>query len=842
MKPFSDLVLPPGFEGLIDLALDLRWTVRQTTDRIWEVLDSEAWEMTKNPYLILQNISPSRLTEVANDKSLLEEIQYWKEQRDRFLNMPGWFEEQHHDIRSIAYFSMEFGLSESLPIYSGGLGILAGDHLKTASDLGVPITGVGLLYKQGYFRQVLDRDGSQVEAFPYNDPDFLPLEPVLNEDGGLLKIKIKRPGRPLYLRVWKVNVCRVNLFLLDSNDSLNSPWDRGITSQLYAPGQELRLIQEMVLGIGGWLALKKMGIEPEVCHLNEGHAAFVGLARAYCFMHENDCSLLEALWATRAGNVFTVHTPGTGGFDRFESGLVREYAKIYADLISLPYEDLILLMGEDVWGGGTELFAPALLVLRECNFVNGVSRLHGQICKQIFQSSYPRWPEREVPIGYVTNGVHIPTWESPASQRLRDKACSLDSGSDSLDYGGERISDLCDEDLWSFREECRWDLVEYVRRHHVHHIQERNSSPEAVKAARHVLNHDVLTIGFARRANAYKRTNFLLKDEARLIRILTNKDRPVQLVMAAKAHPDDIVGKAMVKQMANFASRPEISDKVVFLEDYGIDMAQHLPPGVDVWINTPRRPNEACGTSGMKILSNGGLNLSTLDGWWDEAYDPQVGWSVGDYQEHNDPGWDDREADMLYRLLEEQVIPMFYDRDQRGIPTAWVAKIRASMSNLIPRYNSNRMMREYVEKIYQPAADAYRRRKADGASLARQLAKWQERLDENWKSLRFGRLMIDKENEFWRFHVEAYLGDISPEDVHIELYADPLKSTVQEGQDEPTKIIMNRVAPIAGAVNGFLYYASASAHRPSEDYTPRIVPYHQEAFIPKEVTHILWYR
>lgn len=839
MKPLSDQKLPPGLESLVDLALDLRWTIRGATDKIWELLDAEAWVKTKNPYQILQNVSRSRLDEAAKDESLKEEVRSWQEQRDRFLNGPGWFE-KHHDIRSIAYFSMEFGLSEALPIYSGGLGILAGDHLKAASDLGVPITGVGLLYQQGYFRQVLDKDGTQVEAFPYNDPDTLPLEPVLKEDGGRLRVKIRLPGRSLILRVWRAIICRVNLYLLDSNDPMNSPWDRGITANLYAPGQELRLIQEIVLGIGGWQALKEMGIEPEVCHLNEGHAAFVVLARAYSFKQEKGCSLREAFWATRAGNVFTVHTPGTGGFDRFDPELVRKYANYYTDIIGLPYEDLIS-MGKGIWEDGREPFAPALLALRECSFVNGVSRLHGQVSKRIFQSRYPRWPEREVPVGYVTNGVHVPTWDSPAAERLWEKAYALDSGPDGFDKAGECISRLSDENIWCFRAEGRRDLVEYVRRRHARQLLERGASPEAIKAANHVLNPDILTIGFARRATAYKRTNFLLMDEARLIRILTDQERPVQLVMAAKAHPGDTIGKEMVKQMANFAARPELSERAVFLEDYGIDLAQHLQPGVDLWINTPRRPNEACGTSGMKVLANGGLNLSILDGWWDEAYDPQVGWSVGDDQEHNEPGWDDRESDLLYRMLEKQVIPMFYDRDERGIPTSWVAKVRASMALLTPRYSSSRMMQEYVEKSYQPAADAYRRRMADGARLARELAKWQERLDENWKNLRFGRLMVGKENESWRFQVEVYLGDVSPKDVHVELYADPLNGTVQGGgQDKPAKVVMDREEPLAGALNGFLYCTNVSAQRPAEDYTPRIVPYHPEAFVPKEVAHILW--
>lgn len=844
MKHHSDLDLPAGLEGLSDLALDLRWTVRETTDKIWELLDAETWEKTKNPYLILQNVSRGKLLEAAKDENIKEEIKSWQERRYKHLSEPGWFE-RHHDVHSIAYFSMEFGLSEALPIYSGGLGILAGDHLKTASDMGVPIIGVGLLYQQGYFRQVIAQDGSQVEAFPYNDPNTLPLEPVRNEDGSRLIIKIKLPGRSLLLRVWKVNVCRVNLYLLDSNDPLNSPWDRAITANLYAPGEERRLIQEMVLGIGGWQALAKIGIEPEVCHLNEGHAALVVLARAHSFMLQSGCSLEVAFWATRAGNVFTFHTPGMGGFDRFGPDLVKKYAKYFADLIGLPYEKM---MSKDArfLEDEKERFTIALLALRECSYVNAVSRLHGRMGKKIFQSCYPRWPELEVPVEYVTNGIHIPTWDSPAAQRLWAGACPDSCDHDCMDYSKESIFRLTDSEIWHFRMEARLDLVEYVRKRHVRQLQEHGASIEAQKNARRVLDPNILTIGFARRATAYKRTNLLLKDKARLTQILTNPTQPVQMVMAAKAHPGDEVGKEMVKQMANFALRPEVSGRVVFLEDYDIDLAQHLLPGVDLWINTPRRTKEACGTSGMKVLANGGLNLSSLDGWWDEAYDPLVGWCLGDDQEHSEPNWDDRESDLLYRLLEEQVIPIFYDRDENGMPISWIAKVRASMANLTLHYSSSRMMREYVEKAYQPAADAYRRRIANGAKLANELAKWQERLDENWKSLRFGRQIVSKEDEFWRFQVEVYLGDMSPEDVHVELYADPRKDDSGQGskgkQDSPVKVIMHQDDTIAGAVNAFHYCAKVSAKRPAEDFTPRIIPYHPEAFVPLEDAHILWMR
>jgi len=844
MKLHSDLNLPVGLEGLADLALDLRWTVRQTTDRIWEMLDAEAWEKTKNPYLILQNVTRARLEEAAADENLKKEIASWQEKRCRLLEKPPSADKD--DPTSIAYFSMEFGLSEALPIYSGGLGILAGDYLKTASDMGVPLTGIGLLYQQGYFRQILSQDGSQLEAFPYNDPETLPIVPARDKDGSRLRVRIELPGRSLILRVWQANVCRVNLYLLDSNDPMNRPWDRAITANLYSPGQERRLIQEIVLGIGGWNVLEKLGIEPEICHLNEGHAAFVVLARAHSFMKKTGCSARAALWATRAGNVFTTHTPVEAGFDRFDRSLVGKYAHFYAELLGHSMDDLMKLgLGREPGGpAGAALFNMAHLALSGCSHANGVSRLHGRVSRRIFQSRYPRWPEREVPVDYVTNGVHIPTWDSPAAQRLWGEACPGGCGPEGIDYQKDNLIKKSDQDLWCFRAEARRDLVEYVRRRHFRQEVERGAGEEELKAAKHVLNPNILTIGFARRATAYKRTDLLLSQPDRLAAILKNDKRPVQLVMAAKAHPADEEGKEMVRKMAGFAARPDLSDRAVFLSDYDIDLAQHLQPGVDVWINTPRRPNEACGTSGMKILANGGLNLSNLDGWWDEAYDPEVGWCLGDRREHGEGGRDEEEAEMLYRLLEEKVVPLFYQRDENGIPGGWTAMVRASMTRLTPRYSSERMMQEYVEKLYRPAAAAYRRRSADGARLAGALAEWQERLEEGWKDLRLGRMTVVQEDEMWNFSVEAYLGELQADDVRVELYADPLteEDTGAGEGGRPERIEMQRLGPLAGAVNGFVFGAKVAAERAAEDYTPRIVPYHPEAFVPMEEGHILWMR
>lgn len=830
--------LPDGLEGLFELALDLRWNKRMIYDQIWERLDPEAWERTHNPYLILQNISQERLNEAANDEKLKSVLRLWLERRKWSIEEQNWFIEKGYDslLGTVAYFSMEFGLSEALPIYSGGLGILAGDYLKTASDMGVPVVGVGLLYQQGYFRQVLAQDGSQIEAFPYNDPMSLPVLPALKPDGSWLRIKFRLPGRSIFIRVWQAQVGRVKLYLLDSNDPLNSPWDRAITANLYDPGKERRLIQEIILGFGGWMALEALGIDPDICHLNEGHAAFAVIARAYSFMKKAKVPISVALWATRAGNIFTTHTPVAAGFDSFEPDLIKQYAQMYANEAGISLGELRNL-GRVRQDGGDASLVMAILATRGSFMVNGVSRLHGKVSQKIFQPLYPRWPSQEVPITYVTNGVHLPSWASlPAytiwsriygDKRLLEGTCPH----------CDELSQISDIDLWNFRADARKSLVDYVRSRLVRQMEEHAADAESIRRSGQALDPNALTIGFARRFAPYKRPTLLLRDRERLLRMLLNRDRPVQLIVAGKAHPNDDEGRRLVREMASFASRPEISDRVVFLEDYDIALAQKLESGVDLWINVPRRPMEACGTSGMKVLINGGLNLSELDGWWDEAYNPEVGFAIGDGREHefDAKAWDAAEAEQLYAILESQVIPEFYGRDQEGIPRRWIERVRASMSRLTLEFSSYRMMREYVESMYLPSAGAYRRRIKDGAKLASELFNWDKELSENWKDLRFGKLQASREGDSWSFEVQVFLGRMDPNMIRVELYADP----IHEGH--AFKASMDRKETPEGSSDGFLYECIAPGDRPSGDFTPRIVPCHPEVSMPIEEAHILWH-
>jgi starch phosphorylase len=825
--------LPAGLEELYDLALDLRWTGSQMTDIIWKMLDPVTWEITNNPYFILENVTEETLMKAAEDADVKAELAAIISRKKSLEAEPSWFNKNYisKNLGTIAYFSMEFGLSEALPIYSGGLGILAGDLLKTASDLGIPMVGIGLLYQQGYFRQILDYDGSQVEAFPYNDPTTLPIMPVQKADGSWLRTKVMLPGRDLILRVWKAKVGRVYLYLLDSNDPLNTPWDRGITATLYPAEREKRLIQEIALGVGGWNALTEMNIDVKVCHLNEGHAAFLVLARAYDFMKNTQLSLTEALWATRAGNIFTTHTSVAAGFDSFSLPLITQYLQRYIESSGAPMQHLLREFHIDY----EKPLTTANLAMRGCYYSNGVSEIHGNVSRGIFSSLYHRWPLQEVPVDCVTNGVHIPSWDSPEARRLWESVLEGYHLSAPAGIAWKEISSVSDSELWQFRTQSRKAMIDYIRHRLVRQVKEHNASQEAVKRAANVLDPEVLTIGFARRFADYKRPTLLIHNPQILEKIILDEKRPIQLVIAGKSHPDDSFGKDMVRAMARFASQPSLSSRVVFLEDYDIALARRLEPGIDLWINVPRRPMEACGTSGMKVLSNGGLNLSELDGWWAEAYSPEAGWALGDGKEHNDSTWDSQEADELYRLLEEEIIPLFYDRDSEGIPKGWIAKVRKSMSELTPRFSCHRMLREYLEKAYIPSAAAYNRRTSEGAKLAKELDRWHSRVDEAWGDLRFGELRIRDDGRSMVFEVEVYLGRMNSRDIQVQLYADPI-----DGSIAVKEIMQGNVAN--GKNRMSIYRAAIITTRPSGDFTPRIIPYHPEARIPREAIHILWFK
>jgi starch phosphorylase len=625
--------------------------------------------------------------------------------------------------------------------------------------------------------------------------------------------------------------------LLDSNDAENFPAHRGITSELYGGGPELRLVQELVLGIGGWRLLDALGIHPEVCHLNEGHAAFAVLERARSFMQAGGRPFDVALAATRAGNLFTTHTAVAAGFDRYSPALIGQYLGRYAEKqLSIRLQDLLAL-GRQNPDDPSESFNMAYLAIRGSGCVNGVSRLHGQVSRHLFEPLFPSWPTPEVPVGHVTNGVHMPSWDSAAADELWTKTCRKDRWLGTMENLERDIRRVSDADLWKFRLDTTRSLVEYARGRFSRQLSVSGAPPEAVEEARHLFDPNTLILGFARRFATYKRPNLLLHDPARLLRLLTNRQRPVQLIIAGKAHPADEAGKALIQQWIHFIRCPEVRPHAIFLSDYDMLLSERLVEGVDVWINTPRRPWEACGTSGMKVLVNGGVNLSTLDGWWAEAYTPEVGWALGDGQEHgDDPARDAAEAGMLYDLLEREVVPEFYTRDDRGIPTAWVARMRESMARLTPRFCATRTVREYTEQHYLPSAAACQARAADKGALAAQIVAWRRELDQKWAAVRFGEVKVETRGGRLVFEVQVWLRDLDPASARVELYADGVNGGASVRQE------MNRVGPLAGAQGGHVYSASVPAARPPTDYTARLTPRRDGVAVPLEDPRILWQR
>ncbi|MDR4503534.1 MAG: alpha-glucan family phosphorylase [Candidatus Scalindua sp.] len=828
-----------GVSSLVELALDMRWSWNHATDKVWRQLDPELWEITHNPWVVLQTVSREQIKRVLVEPAFHKNVEDLVRASRDAAEEPAWFQQTYPQspLNCVAYFSMEFMLSEALPIYSGGLGNVAGDQLKAASDLGVPVIGMGLLYQQGYFRQAIDKDGAQQALFPYNDPGQLPITPLRKPNGEWLRLEVVLPGYSVWLRAWQVQVGCVKLYLLDSNDAANYPAHRGITSQLYGGGPELRLQQEMLLGIGGWRLLSALGIKPEVCHLNEGHAAFAVLERASSFMKENSQSFDVALTVTRAGNLFTTHTAVAAGFDRFDPALIEQYLGVYAEQkLGIPLHDLLAL-GRRNPNDPSELFNMAYLAIRGSGAVNGVSRLHGKVSQHLFEPLFRHWPVDEIPVGNVTNGVHMPSWDSAAADDLWTEACGKDRWLGMTETMERDILRIPDNRLWQFRIAASKSLVEYARERLSRQLAASGAPPDEIDGAKHLFCSDALTLGFARRFATYKRPNLLLHDPQRLLRLLTNPECPVQLIIAGKAHPADIAGQDLIRQWMRFIYQPEARPHVIFLSDYDMYLTSQLVQGVDVWLNTPRRPWEACGTSGMKVLVNGGINLSVLDGWWAEAYTPEVGWALGDGKEHdNDPAWDAIEAEALYDLLEHEVIPEFYARDEHGIPSAWLTRMRESMARLTPRFSTNRAVCEYTEQYYLPAASAYLARAVDKGKIGGDIVNWRRTLDQKWDALRFGEVKVETRGEKHLFEVQLYLDDLDPKEVQVEIYADGVMGS------DPVRQVMNRIRQLDGTCGDYVYGAAVSAFRPPADYTARVIPRCSDATIPLEAAQILWQR
>jgi starch phosphorylase len=837
--------LPVRLQCLHKLSLNLRWSWHHPTIELFRRLDPDLWEETgHNPRLILGRIDQKRLAELCGDEAFLAQLDRASADLDEYLAGAGWFAAAHPEAMEIriAYFSAEFGLTECIPNYAGGLGILAGDHLKSASDLGLPLTGVGLLYQGGYFHQYLNADGWQQETYPINDFHNLPIQPVDDGAGKPLMVHIDFPGRRLAAQIWKAQVGRVPLYLLDTNVADNTAGDRQVTGALYGGDRELRIQQEIVLGIGGIRALHALGIRPTVCHMNEGHSAFLGPERTRMVMEELRLSYHEAHQVAAAGCIFTTHTPVAAGFDRFEPWLVTKYVGEYSQGLGLTAEQF-LAYGRQVASDSNEPFNMAFLASRHSSYTNGVAKLHGVVTRKMAQPMWPGYPLDEVPIGSVTNGIHTRSWISMEMSALLNRYLGPQWGEKPADTAlWQRIDRIPDQELWRVHEIRRERLVNYARERLASQVRQRGGTNSEITIASGVLSPDALTIGFARRFATYKRATLLLRDVDRLRRILTDSKRPVQILLAGKAHPHDTEGKELIRQVVRFARDPQVRSSVVFLEDYDISVARYLVQGADVWLNTPRRPNEASGTSGMKLLANGGLNLSILDGWWDEAYDPEVGWAIGNGEEYDNPEYQDQvESEALFHILENDVVPLFYDRDAAGIPRGWLAKMKASMRRLSPIYSTNRMVAEYAERFYLPAANRLVRLASDNGRV-RSLLDWRKRLHAHGSEVSVTHVDVDGgSHEFLvdsqvKVAARVSLGSLSPGDVRVQAYYGVLTADGQIGKGSHVDLALRE-----SSGSDHLYEGKVECRQSGScGFAVRVVPFHEDALVPYELPWIRW--
>ncbi|MFG2454241.1 glycosyltransferase family 1 protein [Streptomyces sp. NPDC048512] len=834
-------VLPEPLHPLSDLARNLRWSWHAETRDLFQSVDPERWAASDgDPVRLLGSVSAARLTELTEDSRFLRRLAEVSDDLRDYMTGDRWYQTQTSDLpAAVGYFSPEFGITAALPQYSGGLGILAGDHLKAASDLGVPLIGVGLLYRHGYFRQSLSREGWQQEQYPVLDPNELPVVPLREEDGTAAQVSLALPGgRALHARIWLAQVGRVPLLMLDSDVEENDLGERGVTDRLYGGGSEHRLLQEMLLGIGGVRAVRTYcrltgHAPPEVFHTNEGHAGFLGLERI-AELGDAGLDFDSALEAVRAGTVFTTHTPVPAGIDRFDRELVARHFGADAELPRIDVERILALGMETYPGGEPNLFNMAVMGLRLGQRANGVSLLHGQVSREMFSGLWPGFDAEEVPITSVTNGVHAPTWVAPEVFRLGARQIGAQRTEDALTVGGsdrwDAVAEIADQEIWDLRRVLREQLVLEVRERLQASWRQRGAGTAELGWIDGVLDPDVLTIGFARRVPSYKRLTLMLRDRDRLMDLLLHPERPVQIVVAGKAHPADDGGKRLIQELVRFADDPRVRHRIVFLPDYGMAMAQKLYPGCDIWLNNPLRPLEACGTSGMKAALNGCLNLSVLDGWWDEWFRPDFGWAIptADGTATDDDRRDELEANALYELLEQRVAPRFYDRGRHGLPDRWIEMVRQTLTHLGPKVLAGRMVREYVERLYAPAAHAHRSLTADAA---RELAGWKARVRAAWPQVTVDHLEATSATTTAELgaslslRVRVGLGDLSPDDVEVQAVAGRVGT-----DDRIADAVCVPLKPAGGSdLEGrWVYEGPLSLDRTGPfGYTVRILPAHR---------------
>ncbi len=833
--------LPERLTGLSALATNLRWTWHPPTRDLFASIDGELFRQVKDPLRVLTSVPPARLEELAEDEDFLARAQAATADLERYLTEPRWYQREAAAGRlpeAVAYFSMEFGVTEALPNYSGGLGVLAADHLKAASDLGAPLVGVGPLYRAGYFRQTLSLDGWQVEHYPVIDPSGLPLDLVTEPDGEPMQVCVAMPGgRQLWAQVWKARVGRIPLLLLDTDVEANDEDLRRVTDRLYGGDADHRIRQEILAGIGGLRAVRRYceltgHPQPEVFHMNEGHAGFLGLERAREILAADGLEFEEAMAGVRAGMVFTTHTPVAAGIDRFPVDLVQRY---FGDGRLLPDIDVrrVLALGAEDNPG---MFNMAHMGLRLAQRANGVSALHGRVSRRMFARLWPGFDEPEVPISAVTNGVHGPTWVA------REMSALLGGSDEEWGHDGGEPSarpEVGDQQLWDLRRDLRGKLVAEVRRRARASWLQRGASALELGWTNAIFDPDVLTVGFARRVPTYKRLTLMLRDPERLRALLLDEQHPIQIVVAGKSHPADEGGKQLIQQIIRFVDDPAVRHRIVFLPDYDMALARYLYRGCDIWLNNPTRPLEACGTSGMKAALNGGLNLSIRDGWWDEYYDGSNGWAIPTADGVRDPlRRDELEAAALYDLLGQQVAPLFYDRDGDGVPRGWMSMVRHTLDTLGPRVQASRMVREYVQSYYRPAATAVTAALEESGAGARSLAAYRNRLDLAWNQVRIfdteflvespETLVVGKEV---RVRARVDLAGLDPSDVEVQA----LLGRVGDTDDLLDPVVVPMEPDGIGAFAAAVRLPRAG----SLGYTVRVLPKHSLLASPAELGKVV---
>jgi len=833
--------LPPVLKPLEEIARNLWLSWNYDAVQLFIRLDYDSWILSQqSPIRTLGMVSQERLAQTAKDDSYLAALKEVYDRFQRYKKGDTWYRGSHKDV--VAYFSMEYGMDASLPIYSGGLGILSGDHMKTSSDLGLPLVGIGLLYRQGYFKQMLNADGFQQESYPENDWYNMPVEKKIGKDNQPLKITVDLAGRQAVAQIWEVKVGRSSLYLLDTNIEENSQDIRNITAALYGGDKETRMQQEILLGIGGIRALRALGINPAATHMNEGHAAFLGIERAREIMSEKSFSFEEAREAVWPTNIFTTHTPVPAGNERFEITMMEKYFRSWPQVLGIAWKDFLGL-GRINTNDERETFCMTVLAIKMAAYANGVAALHGVVSRDMWKGLWPGLPINEVPIGHVTNGVHPRTWISSGMLDLLDRYFGPHFEDKPAEISiWDRMDRISDEELWRTHERRRDRLVAFVRERVREQYKRTGAMERRIKQAEDVLSPYALTLCFARRFATYKRGNLLLRDPERLLRLVRDNDRPVQLIFAGKAHPHDMPGKDLIRDIIHFAEKYDVTNRIVFVENYDINVAKYLTSGGDVWLNTPRRPMEASGTSGMKAAMNGVLNCSILDGWWDEAYNAEVGWAIGHGEQYVDEKLqDDVESKALYDLLEREIVPMFYDRGRDGLPRGWIKMMKDCMKQIGQSMDSHRMLMDYSNHFYFPALKNYRRFSKDDYAESKSLAAYFNRLNHAWNSLKIVKIESNAKPVMQRgdmLTVTAYLdlGTMKPEELQVELYHGTVSNQTSDITD--ARRTEMRWLKGEGALN--LYQVRIECvDTGMQGHTVRILPKH-EALIHPYRGYIKW--